>query len=249
MFIDSTIFHVPENKTKYSSSSFDSSRDQARTFGNRPEYFAKLRWKVAAISKHYILFLPISSLSISCSLFPRAFFLRFIFIWLTPNVLRETLSRYPNSQHSAFSDIPCFFTLFFPPKFHLFSSSSTPVVLFSTLFFSLLSFILSFSFFLSPHTLHFSLPRFIPLNVHDSKDFYNLQYFISDHFYSLTHIPTSLTGVLGRQIYRQLYWGCTRVKCHRSKFLVCRRRCRVNIAFVTRTSWFIFRVEVIRRPP
>lgn len=117
MFIDSTIFHVPENKTKYSSSSFDSSRDQARTFGNRPEYFAKLRWKVAAISKHYILFLPISSLSISCSLFPRAFFLRFIFIWLTPNVLRETLSRYPNSQHSAFSDIPCFFTLFFPPKF------------------------------------------------------------------------------------------------------------------------------------
>lgn len=81
----------------------------------------------------------------------------------------------------------------------------------------------------------------------------NLQYFVSDHFYSLTHIPASPTGVLlGRQIYRQVYWGCTRVKCHRSKFLVC-RRAKVSREYRIRDedqpSWFIFRVGVIRRPP
>lgn len=146
-----------------------------------------------------------------------------------------------------------FFHPFFFQSFHLFFSSSTPVVPFSTFFFPLLSFTFSSSFFLLPRTLHFSLPRFTPLNVHDSKDFYNLQYFVSDHFYSLTHIPTFLTGVLlGRQIYRQVYWGCTRVKCHRSKFLVC-RRAKVSREYRIRDedqpSWFIFRVGVIRRPP
>ena len=193
-------------------------------------------------------FLFLHSRYLAVSFLALSSFVSFLFDW--PRMFFE--KRYHDIPTVSILHFPTslVFSLFFSPQSsHLFSSSSTPVVLFSTLFFSLLSFILSFSFFLSPHTLHFSLPRFIPLNVHDSKDFYNLQYFISDHFYSLTHIPTSLTGVLGRQIYRQLYWGCTRVKCHRSKFLVCRRRCRVNIAFVTRTSWFIFRVEVIRRPP
>lgn len=164
------------------------------------------------------------------------FFPSFHFYLIDPEFFEKRYHDIPTVSILHFPTSLVFSLFFSPQSSHLFSSSSTPVVLFSTLFFPLLSFILSFSFFLSPHTLHFSLPRFTPLNVHDSKDFYNLQYFISDHFYSLTHIPASLTGVLGRQIYRQLYWGCTRVKCHRSKFLVCRRRCRVNIAFVTRTS-------------
>lgn len=105
--------------------------------------------------------------------FPRAFFLRFNFIRLTSSVLREMLSRYPSSQHSASSDIPCFFTLP-PPEFPSFSS--TPVVPFSTLFFPLYS-----SFLFLPLTLfifHFLVSLFPP-NVHDSKDFYNLQYLVS----------------------------------------------------------------------
>lgn len=195
--------------------------------------------------------IPSSYFSIPCSPFPRVFFLRFDFIRLTPSVLRETLSRYPSSQHSASSDIPCFFTLPLPefPSF-----SSTPVVPFSTLFFPLLSFILSSSFF--QNTLHFSLPRFtLPPQCSRFERFLQPSISrISDHFYSLTHIPVSLTGVLllGRQIYRRVYWGCARVKCHRSKFLVC-RRAKVSREYRIRDedqpSWFIFRVGVIRRPP
>lgn len=105
--------------------------------------------------------IPSSYFSIPCSPFPRVFFLRFDFIRLTPSVLRETLSRYPSSQHSASSDIPCFFTLPLPefPSF-----SSTPVVPFSTLFppFVLYSFFLFLpehsSFFTS--SFHSSPPMF-----------------------------------------------------------------------------------------
>lgn len=164
--------------------------------------------------------IPSSYFSIPCSPFPRVFFLRFDFIRLTPSVLRETLSRYPSSQHSASSDIPCFFTLP-PPEFPSFSS--TPVVPFSTLFFPLYS-----SFLFLPLTLfifHFLVSLFPPQCSRFERFLQPSISRISDHFYSLTHIPVSLTGVLllGRQIYRRVYWGCTRVKCHRSKFLVCRR--------------------------
>lgn len=116
------------------------------------------------------------------------------------------------------------------------------------------------SFFLlslsSSNTLHFSLPRFtLPPQCSRFERFLQSSISrISDHFYSLTHIPVSLTGVLllGRQIYRRVYWGCTRVKCHRSKFLVC-WRAKVSREYRIRDedqpSWFIFRVGVIRRPP
>lgn len=199
-------------------------------------------------------FLLFSALNISQSDSPPfAFLFCFGFIWLTPSALRKMPPQDPTSQHPLSPDGIYFF-------FSLANAHPLPFTCRLFLFYT------PFRFFYPLHrTLFFSFSRFFVslFNAYGLKDFYDFRYhlLVSDHFYSLIHIPVVLyttipdifVGYVARYIAKYI-GSCARVKCHRSKIPVC-RRAKVSREYRIRDTgqlrWFtrVFRVGVIRRLP
>lgn len=200
------------NATKYSSSLFGLSRNQARTFGWQPGYFAKLLWKVIAISKHYAPSFPSFFCSqylavwLSSVRFPLFFSSFALFDW--PRVLFEkcrrrippvsilylqtvSISFFPSLTLTLFLLHAAFFSLTFT---HRFASFTHFTVHFSFSFFTLLRFPLQrlwlerfLRFPISPSRIW----SFLLFNAHTSCPLYNN--------------PRQAPCGLRRQIYRQVY--------------------------------------------